>query len=157
MSGFEFSLESLLDLRTHREKEAARELAEAMETARSVAEAREILESMTEGGRERLAELQEDVGRLQSISVALDHLREHVERAAEEQASARREVEELREEFGEAVRDRQALERLRERRRDEWSDQRSREAQKRLDEYVATQYGRSNGGAGGAETGGGSG
>jgi flagellar FliJ protein len=136
---FVFGLARVLRLRSSLERERARELGRAV---------REAEERKQEADRaaERLARYGEQAsagnasvttaGSLNNLRLSVEAAEGRLERANASHAEAEESVAREQERFREARREREVLERLRERRRDDWRQESSRLEQKELDEIA---------------------
>ena len=137
MNDFRFRLERLRDLRLAEEKETARGLAAARE---AVGRAERIVEDLAQAEaqlRERIHDALETsptAGHMQNLQVVLTQLRRQRAEALAERRHAEALLEESIQRFQDAFREREILDRLRERRREEWARDQLREEQKNLDE-----------------------
>ena len=134
MSVFRFSLEAVHRLREETEKDRARDLASALTEAGSAEEVVERLESMEADAKERMSAMGGDVGRQQAMSALLQHVREHRAHADRVHQEAQLEVREAQAELVEAMTERRALEKLKERRYRDWKLETQRRDQKTQDE-----------------------
>lgn len=143
MSRFRFPLEKVLELRLQEEQRQARIVADARRDANAARQAVQDLEALRKAGRERLTTAHSSgrsVGQLQNLEWVLNRMETELETAHDKARDADREVSARMREFQKAVQDRQSLDRLKDRRRDEWAaDQRSRE-QKTMDEMALTRH-----------------
>jgi flagellar export protein FliJ len=137
---FRFRLQNVLDLRAEREQKAASELSQARARVRAAEEAKAALESSIAEGYARLtaANAARSVGEMRSRSYVLDQLGERVTRAAEAIDKAVAEVEGSHREFQTALKGRMALDRLRERQRQEWREEEGRVERAEMDEVART-------------------
>ena len=141
MKRFRFRLESVRKLRKDHEQEKAGELAEAIAEAGDAEEKAARLAAMEAAGRSQMTKLDGDVGRQRSVAVMLEHLAEHHAAAARASAEANGRVEERQAEFREAVTQRQAIDRLKERKYEAWDTGARREDQKTTDEVNVNRHG----------------
>lgn len=116
---FKFPLQRLLDLKARHEQEMARQLASARQGADAERETRDALAASHAASHEHISRATggaATVGELACMSYTLDQLSERVS-AAEERTVAANEIVDAREdELSGAVRDRQVLDRLRDKR-----------------------------------------
>lgn len=140
MSDFRFRLEAVRKLRQRSEDECAGDLADAMSDAGEAQEAVEQVEAVERASREKLQQLGGGVAHLKAVQVMLDQLGHHHDEALEKQREAEFVVREKQEEFVQAVTDRKAIDRLKERREKSWRLDMSRQEQKSLDEVLATRH-----------------
>ena len=134
MSAFRFPLEVVRNLRSERERKTASQLAEALARAGSVDEARAVLEALDRRSRESIPRSIMDVGTAQSVSVVLEHLKQHLDRTDAQSTEAWEQVQVLARDFSEALADRQAIDRIKDKHHEEWRSREARSEQKRLDE-----------------------
>ena len=154
MSGFEFKLEKVLDLRKEEEQLHAERVARARREADAAREAMQNLEDLRRDGRARLTRAHgagRSVGQLQNFEWLMGRLEGDIETAQEAVRSADAETVARAKEHLEAVRDRQALDRLKQKQLDGWKAGLAREEQKAMDEVAVTRhYHASKNGNGGA-------
>ena len=153
MSGFEFKLEKVLDLRKEEEQLRAQRVASARREADAAREAMKNLETRRDG-RTRLTTAHgggRSVGQLQNLEWLLDRLEGEIEVAQEAVRAADAEAVARSGEHIEAVRDRQALDRLREKKLVGWKAGQAREEQKTLDEVAVTRHFRASQNASGGD------
>ncbi len=146
MSAFRFSLRRIRDLRREEEKACARTLQEARLRAEEAEEARRTLEAIRLSGRERLARAHAaggPIGRLHPLEFLLSRMEEHLAEAEFRCREAEERVAASLHRFTEAFRLRSTLDRLRERRFQEWRTDELRREQKELDEVALRRHGRS--------------
>ncbi len=136
MSSFAFRLDKILRLRSLEETEKARALGQALAEAEALRREREEADARVERCRDQMGARATEpraAGLLQNFHLAVGAA-EHVAREAEaRQEASEEEVEDAREEFGAARKDRRALENLEDRARGAWKVDRSREEQKECD------------------------
>lgn len=123
MSVFRFRLQRVLELREKSERQAAGRLAEARDAADAARQAQHTLEAMREQGARNLAVAQggaSTAGVLQNLSYVIEHLNRQIQEAHSVAATADENVRRLLGEFTAAVQERRVLDRLRERKREEW-------------------------------------
>lgn len=143
MNDFQFRLETLLELRSDAETEAAGKLAAAQADAKEAELSHGELEQARRETHAELTHLQDQgigVGRLQSIRIVLERLEQSIQYAAELLNGARELVSERREDYHRANRERRALEELKLKRRDAWSRETARRDQRAMDEIATTRY-----------------
>lgn len=147
MSGFRFRLEKVRDLRSAEEQEQARRLAQARS---KVARARGVVDRIDRaeaGVRDRARAAlrgRNPVGMVQNLEVLLNQLGRQRALAEAACASAEEALDAAVEDYQRAFREREIMDRLRERRQDEWRREELRREQGVLDEL-----GRGGSGAGG--------
>jgi flagellar FliJ protein len=136
---FVFRLARVLNLRRGLERERARALGRAI---REEQERREALEqAQRQLGRfgEQVSESADavtTVGTLANLRLALEKAADHVKQAEQQHDEAERAVTSEQDRFGEARREREVLERLRDRRHADWRQESSRLEQRELDEIA---------------------
>ena len=136
MKRFNFRLERLLNLRSQEETEKARELSRAirreeeMRTAREAARAR-LERCQVQSGDP--ASSSTPAGMLRNLNITVNRVADLVEAAEEDHRASASALDAVRDEFGEARKERHVIERLRERRHDAWRLDASREEQKECD------------------------
>lgn len=148
---FRFPLDKVLELRQEKERDRAVELARARREARGAQEMREDLLERRGQERDRLGRAHRDggpVGVLRSFGLLAERLDEQLRQAEEACRQADAEVTRTLRDFHEAAVDRQTLDRLRARRKEEWATQRIRDEQQALDEVALTRHVRGQGEAG---------
>jgi len=145
MSRFKFRLDTVHRLREQAEKERARELATALNDAGSAEAERSALESMEQRTREHIEALNGEVGHQQAMSYLVNQVREQKTAAEQRCAEAAGVVRERQAEFVEAVTERKALDRLKERRFRDWKVDAQRRDQKAMDEVNSTRSARGSG------------
>lgn len=135
---FKFRLQNVLDLRVEREQKAASELSQAKARVRAAEEAKAALESSIAEGYARMAAANaaRSVGEMRSRSYVLDQLGERVSRAAEAIDKAVAEVENSHRDFQAAFKGRMALDRLKERQREDWREEEGRAERAEMDEVA---------------------
>jgi len=136
MKEFKFSLRTILEDRERREKEKSRDLAQARLAMDEARRKREALEVRLEEERIHASGVRggERAGMLRNRRVVVEQLREMVNRAALTETQAAEVVSQVKTALRRAHQERQALERLRHRRKEEWQTQSSRDEQADLDE-----------------------
>ncbi|HZO95790.1 MAG TPA: flagellar FliJ family protein [Gaiellaceae bacterium] len=112
---FRFSLEQIRRLRRHAEREAMRSLASELERAAFLERELELLERRLEAARRRGGGA--SAADLASRQAYLEHLEREVAGARARAGRQRARVEDLRGELARVVRDRESIDRLKERRR----------------------------------------
>ena len=148
MSRFRFRLEAVRKLKKANEDERAGELAEAISEAGAADQEREALAALEDAGRAQMSELEGDIGRQKSVAVMMEHLAEHREAARRRLQEANGKVRERQDAFREAITERRAIDRLRDRQQREWDINARRREQKATDEVNSTRHGGSESGSG---------
>jgi len=137
MKGFRFRLEKLRDLRRMEEEGRARAVAQASD---SVATAQKLIDGIIESEAEVLDRIRTivtsgpRVGLVQNMQVVLGQLRRQRAVAQAQRVKAEEELKTARLAFQEAYREREILDRLRERQMDSWNREEGRREQAVLDE-----------------------
>jgi len=142
---FHFSLAPLLDVRKNQERDRARNLAQARQESESARRAKEDLLEIHRAGRSRLAEAHRSggpVGVLKNMELLLERMGDRVQAADQVVKEADLALTESVRDYTEAVRERTSLDRLRERRMEEWRVEEGRKEQKEIDEIALTRHGR---------------
>lgn len=145
MRVFNFSLGRLLEYRRHTEQERALTLVDARKESDSANQAKADLLEIQQAGRAKLAEAHRQggsIGHLLNMEYLLEKMEEKVQAADEVcQEADERLVESVRD-YSEAVQDRNSLDKLKDRRMDEWKVEEGRREQKEMDEIAITRHGR---------------
>ena len=118
MSLFKFPLQRLLDLRSKRQDEIARQLVQARTAADHSRAARDELSAARTAGQEQMSEAQAagpTVGEMASRAYALNQLDQRIAAATDALKVAESQVDQIHVQLTGAVQDRQVLDRLRER------------------------------------------
>lgn len=131
---FRFRLETVQRLREETEKGRQRDLATALSEADLREAEREHLNQLEEATRAERDAHAGDVGRQQSLDRLVQQVRRHRARAEEACAQAAERVARCQDSLAQAVTERRALDRLRDRRYRDWKTQADRAEQKALDE-----------------------
>jgi flagellar FliJ protein len=145
MSAFRFSLGRLLDLRRDEEHQRATSVAAARRDSDSARQAREDLVMVCQAGRAKVAEshsLGGAVGVLRNMELLLERVEEQVEEADQVCQETNEKLVESIKDYSEAVRERHSLDRLKDRRMEEWRVEESRRDQKEIDEIAVIRHGR---------------
>ncbi len=147
MKKFRFRLDRVLQLRETAEDEAARDLAAARAAADAAAQRaadaeRALLHAVTQAAD---CSVGATAGLLAVLRLTLDGARERVRAAADAREAAERQATEALTRYHAARADRQALDKLKEQRRDAWTAEAGRAEQAAIDEVAL----RSNFGRGG--------
>lgn len=145
---FRFPLEKVLELRLEEEQRQARMVADARRDATAAREAVEHLEALRSTSRDRIRRAHvsgRSVGQIQNLEWMLERMEGEIREAESRARDADSVVSRCLEEFQRAVRDRQTLDRLRDRRRGEWEkDERDRD-RKEMDEVALSRFVRAEG------------
>lgn len=145
MRVFHFSLGRLLDFRKSEERKKAQSLAHARQESDSARRAWEDLVQLQQAGRAKLAEAHRNggsVGILRNMEFLLEQVEEHVRAAGEVSREADEKLVESVKHYTEAVRERNSLDRLKDRRMKEWKVEEGRREQKEIDEIAISRHGR---------------
>jgi len=141
MKKFSFKLEKLLELRLFEEDKAKAALAEAIAVSeRLKAELRQIAENRAATNASR-AGISDPVT-MQSIELYIIRLDTRKEQALQELAQAELVVEEKRKLFAEAMRQRKIIDKLKEKKYDQWKKERQKEEESIVDEIVTAKEAR---------------
>jgi len=147
MSAFRFRLETVRKLREDDEKERAGKLAEALSEAGDANLIRERLAALEDAGRQRMKELDGDVARQRCVAVMMEHLAEHKDVAAQRCDEAKERVQERQAAFVDAITQRRAIDRLKEKQQKEWDTDTRRSEQKVTDENNSNRHGAADSGS----------
>ena len=145
MTVFRFRLEKLLELRLAEEESVARSVASARESVRKAEEQlRQSAEAEADVRSKISAVLNDDasVGTLQQLRVLHGHLQRQRHAAQGDMNQAQAALEEQLEAFREAIKEREVLDKLKERQKDLW-----RIEQRRLEQNDLDEQSRNGGGA----------
>jgi flagellar protein FliJ len=114
-SSFKFPLQRILDLKAKREEEVARKLANARAEADATRQARDSLAAAHEDGRSQLTGTgaSRTVGEMQTLTLMLSHLEQHIVAADLETAAADAAVAKVHVELTSALQERRVLDKLR--------------------------------------------
>lgn len=145
MSVFRFRLEAVRKLRKRAEEARAGDLAEAVTEAGTAREERDRIEAIELAGREQLQRLNGNVAHLKSVQVVMAQLEQVHDEVSEKCREADETLRERQSAFVEAVTERRAIERLKDRREKSWRLDASRREQKTLDEVSSTRHQRAAG------------
>jgi flagellar FliJ protein len=134
---FRFRLERVLQHRRREVDARSRDVAEALNHVQRAQDrresvARDLQRHRHEGARQRLGHL--DAGALQRLATWQDELSSRVRACEEAVADARAALATAQARLQQAWRDREVLERLRDRQRDEWRHEQARRERRALDE-----------------------
>lgn len=136
MRRFDFRLERLLQLRSQEETEKARALGAAIRTEEEKRLASEDAQARLRRCCDQTgdsAPAAKPAGMLHNLNITVNLAADEVVAAEKDHRASEDALEVVRDEFGEARKDRHVIERLRERRRDAWVLDVSREEQKECD------------------------
>lgn len=141
---FRFRLQQVLELREEREKEKARELAAAKDAAESARKEQEALAALRDHSRAERDAAQDDalpVGHLHQFGLVLESLEQRLHLAGESVTQADGAVESAQGALGEAARERQILDRLKERHTAEWRVEEAQKDRLHMDAVALTRFG----------------
>ena len=145
MRVFHFSLGRLLDFRLSDERQKAQVVADARRDSDSARRAREDLLEIHRAGRAKLAEAHRTggaIGVLRNMEFLLERMEDQVKAADEVCKEADEKLVEEVKHYAHAVRERNTLDRLKDRRLEEWKVEEGRREQKELDEIAITRHSR---------------
>lgn len=140
MTPFRFRLQRLLELRERHERDTAVRLAEARAAAAARRAVHEELAAAHDAGRDRLRSSGAPAGELQALGVMLGELERHVQSAASAARSADEAVAGVEADLQAATQARRVLDRLRERRAEEWRAVVAAEDLARMDAIALTRF-----------------
>jgi flagellar FliJ protein len=144
---FKFPLQRLLEIRTRREEEVARQLAQARSAVDQSRATRDALAAAHAVGQEQLTEAKDasaTVGELRSLSYVLTQLNERIAAAAEEVRVAEAHVGEVSEALTTAVQERRVLDKLRDRMLEAYRTTQSQKDRTTMDAIALSRYTRGN-------------
>ncbi|HLV26666.1 MAG TPA: flagellar FliJ family protein [Gemmatimonadales bacterium] len=140
MTPFRFRLQRLLELRSNHEQQVAIRLANARETAAARRVQHDALVASHDEGRRQLRDTGHAAGELQALGVMLEHLEQHVSIAATEAREAAEVVCGVESDMRAASQARRVLDRLRERRAEEWRVEVSSNDRATMDAVALTRF-----------------
>lgn len=140
MSPFRFRLQRLLELRSRHEQQTAVRLAEARAEADAMRDTHDDLAATRDAGRHRMLAPQAGAGELQALGVMLEHLEGHVQAAADDLDAADEVVGGVEEDLRAASQARRVLDRLRDRRVEEWQSAATIGDRVRMDAIALTRF-----------------
>ena len=152
MSDFKFPLETVRRLRAETEKESAGELAKARSAATDADSTRERLAQLAQVSREKMQRAGGNVAAAKSVAVMLSQISQHLDAAAQRSENAWGVVEQRHEAYVEALRQRQAIDKLHDKRKEDWSADTRRREQAALDELTNQRHGKAKAESGSDET-----
>ncbi len=147
MSVFDFSLQKVLELRERQEEESTRELAQAKLEAERARQLHTDLQATRDAGRARMALANwvgGAVGHLQNLVEAVGRVDAQVTAAETECGQAEEQVEESIKAMKKAARERKIIDRLRERRLDQWRVEQADDERKTMDEIALSRHRRAH-------------
>ena len=145
MTPFGFSLSKILEFRRHVEQEEARSLAQARREAEAAHQARLDLEEVQARGRAKLAKAHNmggSVGQIRNMEFVLNRMEDHLKKADAACQEADEGVVERVKIYVDAMKQRRMLDKLRDRRLEEWKVDEGRREQKAMDEVAGMRHGR---------------
>lgn len=140
---FKFPLQRLLDLKAKREQEMARQLADAQRVADVESAQRDTLSTLREESAAQVATHATgptSVGALVSLSHAISQIEARMDVAAERVATAEHTVALKTGELSTAMRERQVLDRLRDRKLEQFRAEDQRQDQQTMDAIALTRF-----------------
>lgn len=141
---FNFRLQRVLDLRQRREQQTAARLAEARQNADTAVAAHGAIEQARADGRSHAAETAGagtcSMGELQFMSAVMAHLDTRAEESGRAMRDAEAAVDSTGGEFSNAVRDRRALDKLKDRQRDAWEQVQSLQDRQTMDAVALMRF-----------------
>lgn len=140
MTPFRFRLQRLLELRELQEQQTAVRLSRARESAAEKREVHDELAAARDKGRDRILEAAASAGELQSLGILLERLDVHVEAAAGELVKAEKVVDGVAVDLRVALQARRILDRLRDRRKEEWQAEGVAIDRAQMDDIALTRY-----------------
>ena len=147
MSVFDFSLQKLLELRERQEEQSARELAKARQEAHEARQLHTALQAARDAGRARMALANWGggvVGHLQNLVDVIGHVDAQIAAAETECGKAEAQVEESMNVMRKRAQERKVIDRLRERRFDQWRIEQSGNERKTMDEFALSHHRRAD-------------
>ncbi|MEP6733522.1 MAG: flagellar export protein FliJ [bacterium] len=147
MSAFRFRLQRVLELKTRQEHELAETLARALDRASAASDAQKSLDAVRQASAEQFSAAHGGgvtAGQMQNIGFLIEWIDEHLSHASTLVSDAATQAESAREDLLIAHQARRTLDRLRDRRLEEWSVAASRHDQKTTDEFALTQFAMNN-------------
>ena len=148
MSLFKFPLQRLLDLRSKRQDEIARQLVQARTAADHSRAARDELSAARTAGQEQMSEAQAagpTVGEMASRAYALNQLDQRIAAATDALKVAESQVDQIHVQLTGAVQDRQVLDRLRERMLEAYRHTESNKDRSAMDAIALQRFNQPNG------------
>jgi flagellar FliJ protein len=147
MSRFNFRLQKVLELKEQSEQRAASELARAQDRVDEARAAHETLAAIRAAGAAQLAAAHGEsatVGQLQNIGFVLQQLDEHVTQASEVSDSAQSGLRDAQAMLTAAHQERRVLDRLRDRKKDEWQHAETQSDLQHMDSLALTRFAKQN-------------
>jgi len=143
MSRFKFRLQRLLDLRNKKEQEAASAVAMARSVAEAAVEREEDLATRRDATRQEMLPAEGQtvrVSHLHEVAFLVRALDDRVVDARKASEAAERSVQEKLGELGDAMRDRRVLDRLKDRRSEEWRHEDARQEREVMDAIARDRF-----------------
>ncbi|HEX6925013.1 MAG TPA: flagellar export protein FliJ [Longimicrobiaceae bacterium] len=140
---FRFRLQRVLDLRVQSEQEAATRLAEARSEEEAARQERLRLEAARIEGMEKAAaasSLSPTIGQLQNLRFLVDRLTQEIAATEDEIAAAEADVREKLEAYSTAFRERQMIDKLREKALDAHRDEETNADRKLMDSVAIARF-----------------
>ncbi len=147
MSVFGFSLQKVLELREQQEEQSARDLAEAKAEAHRARQVHDDLKAAREAGRARMALANwvgGAVGHVRNLIDVMGRVDAQVEAAETECGQAEEQVEESLRAMEKSAQERKVIDRLRERRLDQWQIEQAENERKAMDELAMSRHRRAD-------------
>jgi flagellar FliJ protein len=142
---FRFRLQRVLELREKHEQAKALELAVAEDAAEQARRTRDELSRLQDESRAELHaahDAQPRVGHLHQLNMVIDSLQERLQRAGESVVDAEQIAAAARGELEAAARDRQILDRLRDKHTNEWRLDEAQKDRQHMDEIALSRFAR---------------
>lgn len=146
---FRFRLQRVLELREEHEQARARELASAQDAADAARREQDALAALRDSSRDELEAAHAEtprVGHLHQLGFVLQSLDQRVERATETVHAADGVVDAAQRALVDAARDRQVLDRLKERHAEAWRAEEAQKDRLQMDEIALARFGRTKNG-----------
>lgn len=141
--GFRFPLEKVLEIRLEEEQRQARIVADARRDARAAREAVQNLEALKSASRERIRAAHDAgraVGQIKNLEWIVQRMEGELQDAESRARDADETVTRCLADFHQAIQDRQSLDRLKDRRREQWATETRVQEQKDMDEVALSRY-----------------
>lgn len=142
---FRFRLQRILELREKHEQEKALELAAAEDAAEHARRMRDELAQLQEASRAELLaanDMQPRIGHLQQLGMVVDSLEQRLQRAGEAVVDAEQQALTARSALELAARDRQVLDRLKDKHATEFRNEELHRDRQHMDEIALSRFGR---------------
>ena len=147
MSKFLFRLQRVLELRAQQEQSLAESLARALDRETEAREAEKSLHAVRRASSEQFAAAHSrsvTAGQLQNIGFLIEQLDQYVTIASGAADDAAAQADAAREQLVVAHQARRTLDRLRDRKHDEWTQAENRHDQQESDSFALTQFAMAN-------------